>query len=232
MPLAENLQMIQQRIEAACTRSGRDPRDVLLLAVSKGQPPAVIRQAVDLGLLDFGESKVQEAKAKISLSPGKARWQMIGHLQSNKTRDAVHFFQAIQSVDSIDLARDIDKWADKHAKNMPVLLEVNLAGERSKFGFPPEAVLARLLEINALNRLEIHGLMTMAPWSPDPEKARPVFRQLRELKTRCEELLGAPLPLLSMGMSGDFEIAIEEGSTCVRIGTALFGGRASASKIK
>jgi pyridoxal phosphate enzyme (YggS family) len=229
MVLAANLHSIQQRINAACARVGRDPGSVTLLAVSKGQPPDAVRAAADLGLCLFGENKVQEAKAKIPLCPGKLRWQMIGHLQSNKCRDAVHFFQMIQSVDSLALAEEINKWAEKAAKTMPILLEVNVAGEASKFGYRAEALLAELARVNALPKIEIHGLMTMAPWWPDPEKARPVFRRLRELQAACGQVLGAPLPQLSMGMSGDFEVAIEEGATIVRLGTALFGPRPKAT---
>jgi PLP dependent protein len=188
-------------------------------------PPEAIAEAAESGQIFFGESKVQEAKAKIPLCPGRCRWQMIGHLQSNKCRDAVSLFEMIQSVDGVSLAAELDKWADKLSRRIPVLLEVNTAGEATKFGLKPDAVLAACRAINALPRLEVHGLMTIAPWGPDPEKARPAFRLLRELKTLCEEDLGAPLPHLSMGMSGDFEVAIEEGSTIVRIGTALFGSR-------
>ena len=225
MALAENLASIQQRIAASCARSGRDPSSVALLAVSKGMPPEVVRAAADAGLTLFGENKVQEAKAKIPLCPGRLRWHLIGHLQSNKCRDAVHFFEMIHSVDSVALAEEIQKFADKQAKTMRVLLEVNLAGEASKFGFRPEAVVEALGLINALPKVEIHGLMTIAPWTQEPEKVRPVFRNLRELKTRCEDALGAPLPHLSMGMSADFEVAIEEGATIVRLGTSLFGAR-------
>jgi pyridoxal phosphate enzyme (YggS family) len=151
---------------------------------------------------------------------------MIGHLQSNKVRDAVQLFEMIQSVDSLALADEINKRCDQVGKTMPVLLEVNLAGEASKFGYQPDQLLADLEKINALPRLEVHGLMTIPPYTNDPNRLRPIFRQMRELKQRCEEILGAPLPQLSMGMSGDFEIAIEEGATIVRIGTALFGARA------
>jgi len=228
MDLAANLETVQRRIAAACARAGRDPASVQLLAVTKSHPPEAVRQAVDLGLTWFGENKVQEAKAKIPLCPGRARWQMIGHLQTNKCRDAVEWFEMIQSVDSLHLAVELNKRAEQAAKTLPVLLEANVAGEASKFGYRPDALLAELAQINALPRLEIHGLMTMAPWSPDPEKARPCFRQLRELKQRCEGVLGAPLPHLSMGMTGDFEVAIEEGATIVRIGTALFGERSKA----
>ncbi len=230
MDLAANLSRLRERIEAACARSGRAPDSVTLQAVSKGQPPEAIRAAADLGLTLFGENRVQEAKIKIPQCPGRLRWQMIGHLQSNKCRDAVHFFELIQSVDRLALAQEINKWADKEAKTMPLLLEVNVAGESSKFGYQPEQLLAQLSEINALQKIEIHGLMTVAPWSTDPEKVRPVFRKLRELKEQCEQILGAPLPQLSMGMSGDFEIAIEEGSTLIRVGTALFGPRAKVKR--
>ena len=150
---------------------------------------------------------------------------MLGHLQSNKCREAVSLFEMIQSVDSLHLAEEINKRAEQAAKTMPVLLEVNAAGEASKFGYRPEQLLEELIRINALPRLEIHGLMTVPPWAPDPEKARPVFRQVRELKERCEQILGAPLPHLSMGMTDDFEVAIEEGATIIRVGTALFGTR-------
>jgi pyridoxal phosphate enzyme (YggS family) len=150
---------------------------------------------------------------------------LIGHLQSNKCRDAVSLFERIQSLDSLSLAAELDKWAARAAKSLPVLIEVNVAGESSKFGYRPEALVAELKALNALPRLEIHGLMTIAPWSPEPEKVRPVFRRLRELRDQCQELLGAPLTELSMGMSGDFEVAIEEGATVIRLGTALFGPR-------
>ena len=230
MDISANLSAIQNRIDSACARAGRDPASVLLLAVSKGHPPEAIRAAADAGLTVFGESKVQEARAKIPLCPGKLRWQMIGHLQSNKCRDAVHFFEMIQSVDSLALAAEINKFASNAAKTMPILLEVNVAGEASKFGYGPDRLLAELEEMNRLPKIEIHGLMTIAPWTNDPAKVRPFFQRLRELKSECEQRLGAPLPQLSMGMSGDFEVAIEEGSTLVRIGSALFGARASKQK--
>jgi len=223
--LAENLEAIRQRIKAACDRSEREPNSVTLLAVAKSQPPEIVTAAAALGLNFFGENKIQEAKVKIPLCPGKLRWHFIGHLQSNKCRDAVEFFEMIQSVDSLPLAQEINKRCEQAAKTMPVLLEVNVAGEASKFGCQPERLLAELKEMHALPRLEIRGLMTVPPWSLEPEKARPHFQQLRELKTRCEQVVGAPLPHLSMGMSGDFEAAIEEGATMVRLGTALFGQR-------
>lgn len=228
MDLETNVRTVRQRIEAACARAKRDPNEITLVAVTKGQPPESVCAAAALGLTLFGENKVQEAKAKIPLCPGRARWHMVGHLQTNKCRDAVGLFEMIQSVDSLRLAEELNRRAEQAAKTMPILLEVNAVGEASKFGCRPDQLLADLDRINALPRLEIQGLMTVPPWAIDPEKVRPVFRQMRELKARCEQLLGAPLPHLSMGMTGDFEVAIEEGATLVRIGTALFGARPQA----
>lgn len=225
MSLAENLDSIQQRIRAACDRAGRSPESITLLAVTKGQPPETVSEANKLGLAFFGENKIQEAKAKIPLSSGKCRWHFIGHLQTNKCRDAVELFEMIQSVDSLHVAQEISKRAEQAGKTMPILLEVNLAGEASKFGYKPDQLENDLQQINALPRIEIHGFMTIPPWTSNAENVRPVFRQLRELKARAEQALGAPLPHLSMGMTGDFEVAIEEGATIVRIGTALFGPR-------
>jgi PLP dependent protein len=225
MGLAENLGGIRARMDAACARAGRDPASVTLLAVSKGHPPESVCALADLGQALFGENRVQEAKAKIPRCPGRLRWHMIGHLQTNKVRDAVRLFEMIQGVDSLRLAEEVSRQAEQAAQTMRLLLEVNVAGEATKFGYQPAALLAELKSLNALPRLELHGLMTIAPWTPVPEKARPVFRRLRELKQECEDLLGAPLPQLSMGMTGDFEVAIEEGATLVRLGTALFGER-------
>lgn len=229
MGLAENLEEIERRIHAACERAGRTRDSVMLLAVTKTHSPETIREAVNLGLTFFGENKIQEAKAKIPLCPGKARWHFIGHLQSNKCRNAVELFEMIQGVDSLAIAQEINKRAEQAAKTMPILLEINVAGEGSKFGYQPEQMLADLKALNALPRLEIHGLMAIPPYTPVPEKARPYFQKLRELKQQAEAVLGAPLPHLSMGMSGDFEVAIEEGATMVRIGTSLFGERITKS---
>ncbi len=230
MDFAASLEIVRQRIQAACQRAGRDPAGVTLLAVSKGQPPEAVRLAADAGQTLFGENRVQEAKAKISLCPSRLHWHMIGHLQTNKCRDAIHFFEMIQSVDSLKLAEELNKAAMQTGKTMPILLEVNIAGESTKFGFKPEEVLTQLAPINALPKLELHGLMTIAPWTLEPEKVRPIFRQLRELKAECEQQLGAPLPQLSMGMSGDFEVAVEEGATLIRLGTILFGERPKRKK--
>lgn len=230
MDFAEHLQLIRQRMAAACERAGRPVESVTLLAVSKTHPPETIRLAVENGVTLFGENKVQEARAKIPLSPGKARWHFIGHLQSNKCKEAVELFEMIQGVDSLAIAREISKRAEQAAKTMPILLEVNVAGEASKFGYRPEQLLAELEEIQRLPRIELQGLMAIPPYTPVPDKARPYFQRLRALKAECEARLGGELPQLSMGMSGDFEVAIEEGATMVRIGTALFGERISVMR--
>ena len=230
MSVAENLASIQQRIRAACDRCDRVPNSVTMLAVTKTHPPEVISEAVNLGITCFGENKVQEAKAKIPHCPGRARWHFIGHLQSNKCRDAVELFEMIESVDSLSLAQEINKRAEAAAKTMPVLLEVNVAGEASKFGYKPQRLLIELAELSALPRIEIHGLMAVPPWSAEAEDSRPHFQRLRESKQECEQILGVPLPHLSMGMSGDFEVAIEEGASIVRVGTALFGPRSTTRR--
>ena len=223
--LQENLTRIRSRIDQACERSGRQLDSVRLMAVSKNQPPERVAEAASAGLTLFGENRIQDAKVKIPLCPGQLEWHFIGHLQSNKSRDAVSLFQVVQGVDSLALAEELQKQALKQARSLPILLEVNVAGESSKFGWNPDRLLAELPQLNALNRLEVHGLMTIAPYAVDPEQVRPIFRRLRELRDRCTDLLEAPLPVLSMGMSGDLEVAIEEGATLVRVGTALFGER-------
>ena len=225
MDLSANIGAIRQRIAAACERAGRPPDSITLLAITKSHPPETVAAAARCGLALFGENKVQEAKAKIPLCPGHLRWHMVGHLQTNKCRDAVDLFEMVQSVDSLHLAEELNKRADQAARTIAILLEVNIVGEASKFGYKPAQLLSEFKSLNALRRLAIHGLMTIPPFTPLPEKARPAFRRLRELKSECEQILGAPLPHLSMGMSGDFEVAIEEGATIVRIGTALFGER-------
>lgn len=230
MDLEHNLNSVVERIGSSCARAERAPSEVTLVAVTKGQPPEVVQEAMRLGLTLFGENKIQEARSKIPLCSGKLHWHFIGHLQSNKVRDAVRFFEMVQSVDSIDIAEELNRRADEASKTIPILIEVNIVGEASKFGYRAEKLRTDLPELNQLKRLEIHGLMIVPPWSPEPETVRPVFRQLRDLKEECQQILGAPLAHLSMGMSSDFEVAIEEGATMVRLGTALFGSRPGARK--
>ena len=225
MSIESNIASIRQRIGQACERAHRDPAEVSLMAVSKFHPAQAVCEAAEAGITLFGENRVQEGKLKIPQCPSALHWHLIGHLQSNKCRDAVHCFEMVQSVDSYALAEELNRMAEKQYKSLPVLLEVNIAGEATKFGYKPQDVLGDLERLNSLSRLEIHGLMAIPPWAADPEKTRPMFRRLADLKKQCEDQLGAPLPVLSMGMSDDFEVAIEEGSTLVRIGTAIFGAR-------
>jgi pyridoxal phosphate enzyme (YggS family) len=217
--LVVNIQNVRARITAAAQRAGRNPGEIALVAVTKTVEPERVEQALATGLTVFGESKVQEAKAKIPVVSSRARWHMIGHLQTNKARDAVALFELIHSVDSVKLAAELDKWAERAGKTQPILLEVNVSGEASKFGLKPDALEAALEEINAMPRLEVQGLMTVAPFAEEAEKARPYFRKLRELRDRLA------LTHLSMGMTHDFEVAVEEGATIVRLGTAIFGAR-------
>ena len=228
--IADNLAAVQERIAAACDRAGRAPEDVQLVAVGKKFPSPIIHEAADCGLTLFGENRVQEAKAKIPDCPGHLRWHFIGNLQTNKCRDAVALFDFLHAVDSLHLAAELNKRCEQAAKVMPVLLEVNVSGEGSKHGFTPESAAAAMEAFFEFPQLEIHGLMTMAPFTRQPENARPYFQKLRKLKSSCEARLGAPLPELSMGMSGDYEIAIEEGATIIRLGTTLFGPRSEANK--
>lgn len=230
MTLEERYADIQRRMKEACDRAGRDPDSVRLIAVSKTHPVDSILSLHELGQRAFGESKVQEAQLKIPDLPPDIEWRMIGHLQTNKCRDAARLFSAIESVDSPKVAVELQQQLEKRAKSMPVLLEINIAGEATKYGFRPEEALARIDELNGLDRLEIMGLMTIAPYTQDPERVRPHFQALRELRDQLQDKLGAPLTELSMGMSGDFEIAIEEGATSVRVGSLLFGPRNYSKK--
>lgn len=224
--LAENFQQIRSRMAEAARRAGRDPSAVELVAVSKTFPAEVVREAAAEHDL-FGESRVQEALAKIPECPSRLRWHFIGHLQSNKVRKVLPHFEAIHSVDSLELARDISRVAQEEGCRPSLYLQVNVSGEGRKFGFSPEALRACWEEVLELERLSILGLMTIPPLAREPEAARPHFAALRELADELAAHAGLPALGLSMGMSGDFEIAIEEGSTIVRVGSALFGARRS-----
>ena len=219
---AERLGSVERRIAAACEQAGRPRASVRLLAVSKTKPPEAVREAADCGLRLFGENRVQEAQAKISRCPNGLEWHLIGHLQSNKAKVAVRCFQMIHSVDSLKLLQALETHA---GTTLPVLLQVNVSGEAAKFGMKPEEVAGTIEAANQMQKCEVHGLMTIPPFSPDPEKTRIHFSALRKLRDRLQEETGTPLPELSMGMSHDLEVAIEEGSTWVRIGTDLFGTR-------
>jgi pyridoxal phosphate enzyme (YggS family) len=224
--IAENLAAVRARIAAAAGRAHRRADDIELVAVSKTHPPDAVTEAVAAGQFVFGESRVQEARAKIPLLPGRARWHFIGHLQSNKLRHALGLgFDLLHGVDSLEIARDLDRLTGEAGAFPKVLLEVNVAGESSKFGFSPAKLRAQLEELLSLGRLQIEGLMTIAPFAPEAESSRPHFVALRELRDQLQTEFRLPLPRLSMGMSGDYEVAIEEGATLIRVGTAIFGTR-------
>ena len=218
MSIAEDLAGVRERVALACKKAGRRPEEITLVAVTKGVGPEMISQAHSLGIRHFGENRVQEAQEKISaLKPLDITWHMVGHLQTNKAKLALELFQAIDSVDSLSLAQALSRRA---LAPLPILLEVNVSGEATKFGFISEALPLALEEIARLPNLEVRGLMTLAPLVKDPQEVRPIFSRLRGLA----QALG--LKELSMGMSGDFEVAIEEGATQVRLGRAIFGPRA------
>jgi PLP dependent protein len=225
--ISQNLQEINRRIREAALRAGRNPAEVGLVAVTKTVDLDRLQEAVAAGHTLFGENYVQEAKRKITaLGPGLT-WHFIGHLQSNKAKAAVEHFDLIHSVDRLRLAQALDQAAARQGKLQEILLQVNLAGEASKSGTAPEAARDLLSKISHMPHLKVLGLMTMPPWLSDPEEVRPYFRALRELRDRLRDLrlVDGDLPELSMGMTGDFEVAVEEGATLVRIGTAIFGPR-------
>lgn len=219
------LEIAQQNIAIAAEKSHRKATDVSIIAVSKTHPPEAVAALLTEGQTTFGESRVQEAKAKIPLVGGRAHWHFIGHLQKNKIRQALPLFDLFHSVESLDLARDIQRIADEEGANPRVLLEVNVAGESTKFGFSPDTLRSRFDEVLSLGRLNIEGLMCIPPPQPQPEMARKYFVLLRELRDRLQQEFRVGLPQLSMGMSSDYMVAVEEGATLVRIGTAIFGDR-------
>jgi PLP dependent protein len=223
--IAENLETVRADIAESERRSGRLAGSVELIAVSKTHPPETVRQAVDAGQLLFGENRVQEAKAKIPDLPAKLRWHLIGHLQTNKIRQALPLFEVIHGVDSVELLHEIQRIAGDLGLYPRVLLQVNVAGESSKYGFSPQRLLAEVEQISRADRVQIEGLMTIPPLAPNPEDSRRYFVQLRQLRDRLETEFRFPLPHLSMGMSGDYRVAVEEGATYVRVGTAIFGER-------
>jgi PLP dependent protein len=226
--IAGRLQAVRDRIAAACARVSRDPASVRLIGVSKTRPAADVRAAFAAGLADFGENRVQEAETKAAeladLRPG-LRWHLIGHLQANKAKKAAALFDAVHSVDGDALATRLARAAEENGRVLPVLVQVDLAGEETKFGLAEEHLMSTLQAMQSHASLRVAGLMVLPPYADDPEAARPYFQQLRDLRDRASAfgLLGGGE--LSMGMSHDFEVAIEEGATMVRVGTALFGER-------
>jgi PLP dependent protein len=223
--IAENLETVRAVITESERRSGQLAGSVELIAVSKTHPPEIVRQAVDAGQLLFGENRVQEAKAKIPDLPAKLRWHLIGHLQTNKIRQALPLFEVIHSVDSVELLDEIQRIAGDLGLFPRVLLEVNVAGESSKFGFSPQRLLSQVEQISRADRVQVEGLMTIPPPACNAEDSRKYFVQLRQLRDRLVMESRFPLPHLSMGMSGDYRVAVEEGATYVRVGTAIFGER-------
>jgi len=233
MELNDILRSVKAKIAAACARSGRDPSSVEIIAVTKTHGAEVVQEAWNAGLAIVGENKVQEAAWKKPASVTGPLWHLIGHLQSNKVRHALELFDFIHSVDSVKLADRINFVADEIGAQPHILLEVNVSGEKSKSGMKPEEVEPAVRHIlEECPRLTVEGLMTMAPFSENPEDARPYFRRLRELRDAVEKSLGVGLPRLSMGMSGDYEVAVEEGATWVRLGTILFGERPKVKSVR
>jgi len=223
--MTDRIAGVRAQLEAACRRAGREPASVELVAVAKTFGPDAVREAAEAGLSVFGENRVQEAAEKIPLCPSGLRWHLVGHLQTNKVRHAVFLFDVVHAVDSARLLERVEREAEEAGKRMSVCLEINVSGERSKFGLAPEAAPEVLALAGSLRRVEVVGLMTIPPFAPDPEAARPFFRRLRELRDRWRDEFGLALDGLSMGMSGDFAVAIEEGATWVRIGSSIFGQR-------
>lgn len=223
----DNVARVRERIAQACLRAGRRPEDVKLVAVSKTVEPERIRQAYEAGLRDFGENRIQEAEAKrMTLSDLTVTWHLVGHLQSNKAKLARQLFHWIHSVDSLRLAEKLDRAAVCEGERLPILLEVNLGGEATKSGAREEEVVALAGQVAQFKTLEICGLMTVPPFLENPEEVRPFFRRLRQLAERISAALpDISMRELSMGMSHDYEVAIEEGATIVRVGTAIFGAR-------
>jgi PLP dependent protein len=225
LPLADRLAHVREKITAAAQRSGRNDAAIELVVISKTHSVEKINEAIEAGATLFGESRLQEAMVKIPLLPARTHWHFIGHLQKNKVRKLLPLFELFHSVDSLELAQDMDRIAAELGLFPRVLLEVNMAGESSKHGFSPNDVEPLIEKLLGLPRLQVEGFMTMAPLTKDPETTRPFFSQMRLLRDRLAIQTGIPLSTLSMGMSNDYEVAVEEGATLVRVGSAIFGKR-------
>ena len=226
--IGQRLERVRSQIVEAAKKCGRSPEEVELVAISKTHDAEKVRAVLDAGQQVFGESRVQEARAKIPLLPSSARWHFVGRLQKNKIRHALPLFELFHSIDSLELARDMNRIAEEEGLHPRVLLEVNVAGEGSKIGFAPDSVRAEMEKLLELSRLSIEGLMTIPPLAPEAEASRKYFSALRDLRDQISKQFQVNLPQLSMGMSDDFAVAIEEGATLVRVGTAIFGQRTPA----
>ena len=225
--ITENLEQVRKNIIEACRAVNRDPDEVTLISVSKTKPVSMLQEAYDAGSRDFGENKVQEIMDKYPQLPSDIRWHMIGHLQRNKVKYIVDKVALIHSVDSLRLAETIENEAAKHNVTVPVLIEVNVAQEESKFGLKTEEVLSLVESIAALPHINIKGLMTIAPYVEDPEENRGIFRELKKLSVdiATKNINNVSMSVLSMGMTGDYQVAVQEGATMVRVGTGIFGER-------
>ena len=230
MGVAENLERVRERIMQAAVKVGRSTSDIKLVAITKTHPAEKVREALSTGHTLFGESRVQEARAKIPELPSNLRWHFVGHLQKNKIRHALPLFELFHGVDSLTLAQEMNRIAADEGAHPSVLLEVNVAEEGSKFGFKDETLRAEMESLLALPRLSIEGLMCIPPLADEPEASRTFFVRLRELRDSLEKEFDLRLPCLSMGMTQDFWIAVEEGATLVRVGTAIFGERSKRPK--
>lgn len=225
--LKDRLEEVEERIQEACRRAGRDRSEVTLIAVSKTKPAEVLKEAYDLGIRVFGENKVQELTEKYEVLPKDIRWHMIGHLQTNKVKYIADKVELIHSVDSLKLAETIEKEAAKRHRTIDILVEVNVAEEGSKFGLKVEEVIPFIEKVAGFSHINVRGLMTIAPFVENPEKNRSVFADLRKLSVDITEknIDNVNVSILSMGMTNDYEVAIEEGATMVRVGTGIFGAR-------
>jgi len=226
--IAENLERVREQIAHAAAKVGRAPNEVELVAITKTHAAEKVREAIQAGQSLFGESRVQEARAKIPELPSAIRWHFVGHLQKNKIRHALPLFEMIHSVDSLALAQEMNRIAEEEGMRPRVSLEINVAGEGSKFGFAPDKLREQMEALLALPRLSVLGLMTIPPLGEEPEASRKYFVQLRELRDRLQTEFRVDLAQLSMGMTQDYAVAVEEGATLVRVGTAIFGERSKA----
>lgn len=226
MDIEKNIQEVKEKIARAAQRAGRDPREVTLVAVTKTVSAELARRAYDYGIKTLGENRVQELQKKYPELPSDTRWHMIGHLQTNKVKYIIDKITLLHSLDRMSLAEEVSRRADKQGLTVPSLVEVNVSGEESKFGLSPREVVEFIKTVDCLPGLQVRGLMTVAPYTANPEEVRPVFRELKALAEKISrEVAGVNMDYLSMGMTNDYEIAVEEGANIIRIGTAIFGAR-------